>query len=261
MAESRTHNEAVVEQHTRQAAGYAALTRESAPPPSRALADLLGAEPTDTVLDLACGPGSLSLQLAPHVAQVTGMDLTPAMLDEARDAQARAGANNVTWQCGDAAALPFDDASFDLVASRSAFHHFAEPARVLAEMVRVCRTGGRVAVIDVTPDDDRTAAYDRMERLRDPSHGHAHSAAELQTMGAVLGLGTPAISTRLTGPMTYESILATSFPEACGRADLLALMARDAETGADGLGFRAELDADGKVLVTYPMTTVVWTKT
>ncbi|MEO6091599.1 MAG: methyltransferase domain-containing protein [Novosphingobium sp.] len=251
------HNETIVDQHTRQASGYAELTRRAAPTDSGELAALLGATANDQVLDVACGPGSLALQLAPHVAQVTGLDLTPAMLDQAREAQQRAMAVGVRWIEGDAAAMPFADGSFDLVASRAAFHHFERPAGVLAEMARVCRSGGRVVVIDVTPDAEKTGAYDRMEAMRDPSHRHAHCVAELRGMGQALGLDEAAAETRMTGPMPYRSVLATSFPEGHSRDELLALMREDAEDGRDLLGFRAQL-YEGEVLVTYRMTTQVW---
>ncbi len=92
------HNATIVDQHNRQARGYAALTSASAPPPaSRTIADQLGAGPEDSVLDLACGPGSLALRLAPHVREVTGLDLTPGMLEQARAAQEAQCATNVRW--------------------------------------------------------------------------------------------------------------------------------------------------------------------
>ncbi len=72
-----------------------------------------------------------------------------------------------------------------------------------------------------------------------------------------LGLGEPRIETRISGPMSFASVLATSFPEHCTREDLLALMREDAVTESDALGFRAALK-DGEVLVSYPMSTLVW---
>lgn len=254
------HNATIVDQHTRQAEGYARLTQGMAAEDRRAaLRALVGVRPDDELLDVACGPGSIALDLAPHVARVTGLDLTPAMLDQARAAQARRGVTNAEWLVGDAAALPFPDASFSLVSSGAAFHHFEEPGRVLAEMARVCRPGGRIVVIDVTPEAGKTDAYDRMEKLRDPSHGHAHSLAELYALGRALGLSEAISETRFTGPMPYEAVLATSHPETCTRAELLDMMRQDAEAGTDALGFRAAI-GDGQVLVTYPMSMVCWAR-
>lgn len=126
-------------------------------------------------------------------------------------------------------------------------------------MVRVCAPGGRVAVMDVTPDAEKMQAYDRMEKMRDPSHGHAHSLAELCAMGRKLGLGEPATHTNTTGPMPYEAVLATSHPEHYSREELLEAMRADAQSGDDRLGFKAQL-ADDRVMVTYSMSTVIWTR-
>jgi len=259
MPATSEHNEKIVDQHTQQASGYAKLTSSMAGQARPSRHDAIGVRPDDVLLDIACGPGSLTLELAPHISRATGLDLTPAMLEQAREAQARSGADNVEWVQGDGADLPFDDGSFSLVTCSAAFHHFDKPAKVLAEMVRVCRPGGRVAVMDVTPDRDKAAAYDRMEKMRDPSHGHAHSLEELCGMGSALGLDAPATKTSLSGPLPYEAVLATSFPEQHSREELLDEMREDAETGEDKLGFQAQL-ADGKVMVSYPMSTVIWTK-
>jgi ubiquinone/menaquinone biosynthesis C-methylase UbiE len=252
------HNEKIVEQHTHQAEAYARLTRSmSGERPKRH--EIIGARADDELLDIACGPGSLTLELAPHVAKATGLDITPAMLEQARSAQAAGGVDNVDWVEGDAARLPFADGAFSLVTSSAAFHHFEQPAAILAEMARVCRPGGRIVVSDVTPDPDKASAYDRMEKMRDPSHGHAHPVAELVAMGGKLGLGEPRTQTGLTGPMPFAAVLATSFPEAHSREELLGLMRDDAEAGQDRHGFKAQL-ADGEVMVSYPMSTLIWTR-
>ncbi len=259
MPETSLHNEKIVDQHTQQASGYAKLTGSMAGQQRVPRHLAIGARPDDELLDIACGPGSLTLALAPHVARATGFDITPAMLDQARAAQSKADIQNVEWVQGDAAALPFADGSFTLVTCSAAFHHFENPAGILAEMVRVCSPGGRVVVSDVTPDADKTSAYDRMEKMRDPSHGHAHSVPELVALGRGQYLGDPSIQTSLAGPMSYEAVLATSFPEQFTRDQLLELMRDDARCRADSNGFKAEL-ADGEVLVTYPMSTMIWTK-
>lgn len=260
MQDITAHNAKIVDQHTHQAEGYAKLTQGMASGDRRAaLRAIVGVGADDTLLDVACGPGSVTLDLAPYVRHAVGLDITQAMLDQARKAQGDRGISNVKWVRGDALAIPFPDASFSIASSSAAFHHFEEPAKVLEEMVRVCRTGGRVVVIDVTPQADKTAAYDRMERMRDPSHNHAHSIEELKAMGSKLGLAEPVVQTSLTGPMPFESVLATSHPEEHSREELLDLMRSDAVSGEDELGFRAQI-RDDIVLVTYPMSIVCWTK-
>src|SRR6185503_7261413 len=108
------------------------------------------------------------LALAPHVADVVGVDRVPELLELARE---RAPAN-ATFVEGDAERLTFDDASFYLAATLRTLHHVPRPELVLAELTRVTRRGGRVLVIDqVAPADPLEAlAVDRFERARDTTH-------------------------------------------------------------------------------------------
>jgi len=103
-----------------------------------------------------------------------GPRVTPQMLATGSREAASGGLSNVLFVRGDAARMPFLDGSFDLVLSRFAVHHFSEPALQIAEMARVCRPGGRVAIIDLVAAEETLAAeHDRLERLRDPSHTRA----------------------------------------------------------------------------------------
>ena len=99
-----------------------------------------------------------------------------------REAEA-ARLSNLLFLLGDAARMPFLDGSFDLVVSRFAVHHFEEPARQIGEMARVCRPGGRVAIVDlVTADEAPAVEYNRLERMRDPSHARALAVSELSRL-------------------------------------------------------------------------------
>ncbi len=139
-------------------------------------------EPADRVLDVAAGTGHLSRALAPHVRQVIALDLTPAMLDQGRRAAELERITNITFEHGLAEALPYPDASFDLVTTRFSVHHFAAPETPIHEMVRVCRPGGRVAVSDLVAPEDAALAvrYNHLERLRDSSHTNALTEAALR---------------------------------------------------------------------------------
>lgn len=114
----------------------------------RALAML---EAPTLVLDLATGTGDLALGLVrrfPH-AQVTGLDLTPAMLEIARRRISRAGcAARVAFLEGDATRLPFPDAAFDAVTCAFGFRNFPDPAVALAEAARVLVPGGTLLVLE-----------------------------------------------------------------------------------------------------------------
>ncbi|GJE98533.1 S-adenosyl-L-methionine-dependent methyltransferase [Phanerochaete sordida] len=106
-------------------------------------------EPHMTILDVGCGPGSITIDLARRVPQgrVTGVDTESARptLDKARAQAEREGVKNVDFRVGDALALPFADASFDVVHAHQVLIHVTDPLRMLAEMRRVAKPGGLVA--------------------------------------------------------------------------------------------------------------------
>jgi len=132
------------------------------------------------VLDVATGGGHTALAFAPHVREVVATDLTTKMLEAAERHIRASGATNVRFQEADAMALPFEDASFDLVTCRVAPHHFPDCAKFVRECARVVRIGGIVAVIDnVVPDDPEAATFiNAFEKLRDPSHNWAYTERE-----------------------------------------------------------------------------------
>ena len=141
---------------------------------------LTKASENDTVLDVACRPGLLACEFAKITAHVTGIDLTPAMIEQAKLLQQEKKLNNMTWDVGDVTQLPYNDASFSLVVTRYSFHHFVDPISVSSEMKRVCITSGKVVIVDVTPQPDKIDVYNHVEKLRDPSHVKALSVAELE---------------------------------------------------------------------------------
>jgi len=100
--------------------------------------------PELTLLDVGCGPGTISADLAGRLSQVTGIDAEPEVIAIAR----QSAPANLTFQVGDVHQLDFADASFDLVHAHQVLQHVADPVRALSEMRRVCRPGGIVAVRD-----------------------------------------------------------------------------------------------------------------
>jgi ubiquinone/menaquinone biosynthesis C-methylase UbiE len=257
MNKHNKHTNEVISQFSLQAESYGRLTGSMNSDRSAALRDLVSISPDDLVLDVCCGPGLLAIDLAPYVRRATGVDLTPAMLDQARATQAQKGLANVAWMQADACRLPFEPGSFSLVVCSAAFHHLEQPKHALGEMVRVCRSGGRIVVRDVTPPPESVAAYDRMEKMRDPSHIHALTATELLSLGAGLMVGEPRIRSSITADLSLNAILATSFPETCTTEQIKALFVEDARSGKNSLGFSARM-VDGEVRVSYAMSTVLW---
>jgi len=154
------------------------------------MVEQLDLQPHFEVLDVAAGTGHLSRAIAPYVKRVVALDLTPEMLAQGRYEAEQQQLTKVVFEQGEAEHLGFPNAAFDLVVTRFSLHHFAEPRGPLQEMVRVCRRGGRVAVIDIVSPDDPAVAitYNRLERLRDPSHLRALTDSELQQLMAKSGL-------------------------------------------------------------------------
>ncbi|MGA3169808.1 MAG: class I SAM-dependent methyltransferase [Chthoniobacteraceae bacterium] len=123
-------------------------------------------------LDVATGAGHTAFALSRAGFRVTASDLTPAMLERVREGAAERGLDIRTRQHS-AEALPYPDATFDLVSCRVAPHHFSSPADFVRESARVLKPGGWFLVIDGTvPDDDAEAGewLHHVEKLRDPSH-------------------------------------------------------------------------------------------
>jgi ubiquinone/menaquinone biosynthesis C-methylase UbiE len=119
-------------------------------------------------LDSGCGAGALAFALAPHVADVIGVDASKELVTAG---QQRAPAN-CRLEVGDATSLPFAYGSFDLAGCVRVLHHARRPELIVAELARVTAPGGRVLVVDQLGQVDPIASVeiDRFERARDPSH-------------------------------------------------------------------------------------------
>ena len=134
-------------------------------------------------IDVACGPGTFTRPLAGRVGKAIGVDSTPAMVEKARAEAARDGITNIEFVCGDIYALPFPNEFAEIIACGYAFHHMTEPARALAEMVRVFKHGGRIAITDIiVPEGCDGDFQDKVERVRDPSHTSTQSIASFHKM-------------------------------------------------------------------------------
>ncbi|MFE0426788.1 methyltransferase domain-containing protein [Streptomyces sp. NPDC058953] len=102
------------------------------------------------VLDIGCGPGTITADLAELVpgGRVTGVDLAPGIVERAREHAAGRGLSNTEFAVADVNDLAYPDGSFDVVHAHQVLQHLGDPVGALREMRRVCRPGGLVAVRD-----------------------------------------------------------------------------------------------------------------
>jgi ubiquinone/menaquinone biosynthesis C-methylase UbiE len=247
------HRDQILDQFTRQAVPFSTSPAIKDEQALRRVVELSGAGPADTVLDVACGPGILACAFARVACHVTGIDLTPAMLERARALAKEQGLSNITWQHGDVLPLPYPNGTFTIVTARFAFHHFLDPGAVLSEMRRVCAPRGRVVVVDSAPAADKADAFNRMERLRDPSHVRAMPIEEHRALYERAGLPAPReASYRLEGEL--EGLLARSFPNPGDDEKIRRLF--EASLADDTLGIQTRR-AEGQIHFGYPVAILV----
>ncbi len=247
-----SHSEQIVDQFTRQAAQFARSPTARNEEILESIVRMTRPTASDTVLDVACGPGLLVCALARRVRQATGIDLTPAMLEQARRTQQEQGLTNVVWQQGDVGALPYADGNFDIVTCRFALHHFPEPLAVLKEMRRVCRAGGRVVVADSAPEAAKADAFNAMERMRDPSHTRALPVEDMRELFREAGLPAAQVErTRLD--LSLDEFLSRSYPREGDEARIRAMFEDALEDDAMDVQPRRE---QGKIRFSVPVAIV-----
>ena len=220
-----------------------------APFARRAAGPLTWIEPLDPgmiVLDVACGAGHAAEQVAPSVRQVVGIDLTTALLELGADRVRANGIGNVLLLEGNAERLPFLDESFDLVFCRSSLHHFAEPHQAVSEMVRVCRRGGRVVLLDIVPSDAAVRdRFDHLHRLLDPSHVRSFLESELVEL---LPGGRDGLTYADT--FTFRLPVDVAITDQSDSQEVFRLLREDLQGAAPRTGFEPT-EEDGKVMVDF----------
>jgi SAM-dependent methyltransferase len=243
------HQAKIVEQFSRQAVPFSQQPAHSQEAFINLLLEVSEVGGKDTVLDVACGPGLVAMAFAGKAQQVTGIDLTPAMIERARQIQQEKGVTNLSWQIGTVLPLPYPEASFSLVISRYSFHHFLEPQAVCAEMVRVCAPGGRVLVADVIMLPEKREFLDREEKLRDPSHTRTLTPDEFCRMAADLHLEE--LKTKFFQSVrNLNAHLQASFPNPGDDEKVRQIFRED--IGKDELGLSAHWQGD-EIYFAYPI--------
>ena len=242
----------ILEQFSRLAPQYAALHSKMHDDAVRRLLAATHVTENDTVLDVACGTGQLALAFTEVANRVTGTDVTPAMIERAQKLQVEAGVENVHWVVGDAYHLPFAEGEFSIVTGRYALHHMLDPAAAVAEMTRVCAPDGRVALVDVVTTDEKTAAFNSMERLRDPSHVRALTLEELVNLARSNGLKDPKCDF-YQYEIELETLLKGSSPAPGDEEKVRQLIVQDIDRNELGVGIHR---SGTEIVVSYPIAIV-----
>jgi len=177
---SRSHDAVVEAQFGSQADAYVASSVHAEGEDLDALTRLVANVRPDQALDLGTGGGHVAYRLAPHVRAVVAVDLSPAMLDAVKETARQRGIPNIETCAAAAECLPFETASFDLIACRYSAHHWQDWEAGLREARRVLKPGGLAMFVDVISPG--VAAFDThlqaIELLRDPSHVRNYTEAE-----------------------------------------------------------------------------------
>jgi ubiquinone/menaquinone biosynthesis C-methylase UbiE len=240
------HNQRILEQFRIQAAtftdsGFAAAGLDW-------ILEQLAPRPGEQALDVASGAGHLGRALAPRLGHVSALDLTPEMLEQGDRLAHEAGLNNISFLRGDAAALPWLDAQFDLVVCRITLHQVDDPAAVVREMVRVTRPGGRVGITDILLlDPAHEPENTRIERLRDPSHNRTLAIEEIHGLLSTAG-AKPVSAATMDNPLDLEDWMERSQTPSPVREEIR-LRFDDEIAGGAATGLRPALDGGRRTLM------------
>ena len=162
------------------------------------IAGIVQARPNCRVLDLGCGGGHVTYRAAPYAAEVVACDITASMLKSVAETASERGMSNVRVQQAAAEALPFADASFDLVLCRFTAHHWQDLDAGLRHAWRVLQPGGYAVFIDIVAPADRAldTHLQAVELLRDASHVRNYGVAEFIAALARAGFPVDGVTLR-----------------------------------------------------------------
>jgi ubiquinone/menaquinone biosynthesis C-methylase UbiE len=185
----------------------------------------------ERALDLGCGVGHTLRRIAPLVSFAVGADATLEMMQAGRASVVTA--LNAAFVQSDATALPFADATFDVVTCRLAAHHFHDAPSAFREVARVLRRGGRFVLVDnYAPDDPALDTFiNELETLRDASHVRNETADGWRVLLEGAGLRASIASDLMTTKLTTEGWLERSQTPADRAAEVRRRL-REASTAA-----------------------------
>lgn len=244
----KEHSDLILDQFTRQAIPFSNIPGHSDELVANKIVTFSEVSQKDTVLDVACGPGLITFPFARIVSRVTGIDITPKMIERAKELQIENGIKNITWDIGNIYSLPYDNNSFSCVVTRYSFHHLLKPEDALKEMKRVCKPDGKIIVIDVCPESGKQDEYNHFEKLRDPSTTRALTINEFIELFTNSGLKNIRTETYLL-ERELENQIEASFPNKGDDDKMREIIKND--LGINKTGFNPK-KKDGLYYLYYP---------
>ena len=180
MSEVKSHQALVGGQFGARAEAYLKSAVHSQSDDLEALCALAHGQSHARVLDLGCGGGHVTLNVAPHVREIIAYDLSPEMLAVVARTAGERGLGNVSTRQGVAEKLPFEDESFDMVLTRFSAHHWDDLDAGLRAAARVLKPGGTLGVVDTLGPTKPLldTFFQTIEMLRDCSHVRSYSRPE-----------------------------------------------------------------------------------
>lgn len=223
---------------------YAASEVHAKSPTINRLHELLEPEQKESICEIACGPGYLALSFAGKSSRITGIDAAPNMLLQFEKLAAEKGIEVEAVQAK-AEEVPFPSGSFDIVVSRLAPHHFADPEKAVCEMARMAKPGGCVAVIDLEGSEDPVLdeLNHQLEIWHDPSHVRSYPPSQWRKFFETAGLAIEALEpgqTELPGGLSVKRWCEIGNTDPDAQSRIRERLASTPAVQLEGLGFRPE---------------------
>ncbi len=208
-----------------------------------ALVRLAAPGPTDRVLDAGTGAGSVALAFASHAANVTAVDLSPAMLERAETFRAARQITNVHLRLGEVSTLSLPEHGFEIVSCHDLLHYAPEPGVLLTRLRMLLAPGGRLVLDDIRGSDDpvKRATQNAIEVRRDPVTFQIHSAGEIEQLLEDAGFRIERIE-RYGAQRELEEWLAQAAADEATRTAVRSMLETGLEADSAGLSVRRQRD-------------------
>ncbi len=249
---SKKHAGIVQKQFTRTVDAFSKFATRDTPEMLADRVRFANPQPEEIVLDVACGPGTLVLALAPRVRFARGIDLTYAMLCQAAASRLERNIPNVCFDQGDGERLPYPAAAFDLVTCQFALHHMPRPEAALKEMGRVTRARGRLLIADTLgpESDEKWDLHNRIETIRDPSHTASLRLTTFLKLFEETGMSVARQTTKPRPRSFHRWMLRAGVEPSNPRYQQTRKLIEEAMPG-DRAGFAARSDGDDLIITHY----------